>query len=185
MAQALLAEAIEVLVVKEELGDQVVGAGLLLEVERAEALLLRGGLDVPLGVARGADAELGPAVAQVGDKVGRVAEVARLAPGGAVAAQGEHVLDPGLPERVDVGVHVIARRAEAGEVREGGDAEVALYRGGDGHGVRRVARAAGGVRDRDPVRAVPRHLARHLVGGLQGKLPLGREDLERERLPRG
>ena len=59
MAQALLTEPVEILVVKEELGDQVVGTCLLLEVERAEALLLRGGLDVALGVAGGADAQVG------------------------------------------------------------------------------------------------------------------------------
>ena len=182
MAQALLAEAIEVLVVKEELGDEVVRTGLLLEVERAEALLLRGRLDVALRVAGGAYAEVRAAGAQVGDEVGGVRKVPGLATGGAIAAQGEHVLHARGGELLHVGVHVLARGAQAGEVRERRHAQVALDLPGYGDGVCRVAGAARGVGDRYPVRSVRRHLAGHGVRGLERHVPLGRENLERERL---
>ena len=97
-------------------------------------------------------------------------EVARLAPGRAVAAQGEHVLDPGVLERRHVGVDVGAAGSEAGEVRERGHAQVALDGGGDGHGVCRVAGPARGVGDRDRSAAISLATAYAVSSGIS---PLG------------
>ena len=185
MAQAELAEAVEVLVVEEELRDEEVRPGLLLDVERLHRALEALGLDVALGVARGADAEVTPGLAEVGDEVGGMLEVHRAHAGTTIPTQGEHVLDALSDEFVDVGVHVGLRGPDAGEVCEGRGAEVVLDGGRDPGRVEVVARSAGGVGDRDPVRRGRGHLARYLVGILKGHLALGRKDLERIGLPRG
>ena len=182
MAQALLAEAIEVLVVKEELRDQVVSTRLLLEVETAVALLHVRGLHVALRVARGADAQVIALAAEVGDEVGRMREVLCLAPRAAIPSQGEDVLHARGMQLANVGVHISLGGAQAREVRQRGQAQVALEGGGDGHGVLRVAGATGRVGHGHPVRLVLGKGTCHLVGLLKRKVPLWREDLEGEGL---
>ena len=147
------------------------------------ALLNVRGLHVALRVARRPDAQVRVLGAQVGDEVGRVREVLGLAAGTAVSAQRKHVLDARLVKLGNVGVDVGLGGAQAGEVRQGRHAKVALEGGGDGHRVLGVAGTTCGIGDGDPVRLVLGKGACHLIGLLEGEVSLGRKDLKREGLP--
>ena len=124
----------------------------------AEVGLGRLGRQVDLREARGADREVVVGADQL-DQLARVAQAAvgrhpllRVHAGGRVAAQREHVLDPGVAHAVQRRAQLVDGRADAGEVRHRLQAVVGLDARDD---VDRLAalggRAAGAVGDRDEV----------------------------------
>ena len=127
---ARLVDVVEVdLVVEEELGDQEARARLDLLPRVAKVARAVRGVEVHLGEARGADAEV-EALADQPDQLHRVGEPARVRlPRGLaarrVAAQGEHVLDAGGLDLLEELHEPLARLADARQVRHRLDAEVA------------------------------------------------------------
>ena len=123
-------------VVEEQLRDQEARARVDLLLEVAQVRLGRLGVDVDLGEARRADRELGVLVADQLDQLARVAQPAlgrgplRLALR-RVAAQREHVLDPGVAHPVQRRAQLLGRRVDAREVRHRLQAEVLLDAGDD------------------------------------------------------
>ncbi len=142
-----------------------------------------------LGEAGAADREV-PAGGDEGGQLGGAAEPALgldevPLPPRRVAAQREHVLDPGRLDPVQRARQPLRGLADAAEVGHRLAAELVLQRRGDLD--RAVAgRAAGAVGDRDEVELEVRQLTRgrvELLGRLRG---LRREELDREgRPPRG
>ena len=88
-----LAEAIEVVVVEEQLGDEEVGAGILLRAQMTDVLARVQAVDVSLGVGRRAHAQL--RLLQARDELAGITEVGRLLAIHKVAAQGEHCFHAG------------------------------------------------------------------------------------------
>ena len=177
-----LAEAVEALVIKEELCHKEARAGvlLLLEVLDREIKILAG--NVALGVGCGAHAkagvnELGDEVASIGVVRGGLVVLGRA--GGQVAAQGQHVFHAGRAILIDLGGDIGMGAAYASEVRDRGRIEFARDHMCDGGGGGAVARATGGTSDRDKARRKLAQVARHFASRIEGKLALGREHLKR------
>ena len=88
-----LTETVEVIVVEEQLGDEEVGAGILLRAQMADVLARVQAVDVSLGVGRRAHAQL--RLLQARDELAGITEVGRLLAIHKVAAQGEHCFHVG------------------------------------------------------------------------------------------
>ena len=141
------------------------------------------GVRVHLREARRADPER-LALGDQRGQLGRVAEPARVwAPLGLatgwIAPQRQHVLDPGLGDRVEDLVELLPRGADARQMGHGLDAQIPLDPPGDLHGSL-AGRASGSVRDR---REIGFERLERLQRGPEVPLAvvgLGREELERE-----
>ena len=142
-----------------------------------------GRLGVDLGEARGADGHLVVAGDEAG-QLGRVVQAAGVrAPlglaRGRVAAQGEHVVDPGGADLVEGPAQLLGGRADAAQVGHGLDAELFLMSRTMLH--RAVAGgAAGAVGDGHEVGLERRAASAARAAGSLAVGRLGREELERE-----
>ena len=133
---AAVAEAEEVVVVVEELGDDDIGAGVdfafqVREVDlRARRFLMR------FGIAGDGDAEVGELAVEEGDEFVGVSITAidgaegRVALG-RVAAEGDDVLDVELASGAEVRADLVGGAADAGEVRGDGEVKFAVDAGDD------------------------------------------------------
>ena len=179
-----LVDVVEVdLVVEEELGDQEARARLHLLARVAQVARAIRGVEVHLGEARGAHAEV-EALADQPDQLHRVGEPARVRlPRGLaarrVAAEGEHVLDAGGLDLLEELHEALARLADARQVRHRLDAEVALDRLRDLDGAV-AGGAAGAVGHRDVVGLVVLQDLERVPERLLPLVGLRREELERK-----
>lgn len=87
-----LAEAIEVVVVEEQLGDEEVGAGILLRAQMTNVLARVEAIDMPFRISRRAHAQAGRFQAR--DELVGIAKIGRLLAGRKIAAQSEHRFNP-------------------------------------------------------------------------------------------
>ena len=86
-----LAEAIEVVVVEEQLGDEE--AGILLRAQMTDVLARIQTVDMPFRISRRAHAQAGRFQAR--DELVGIAKIGRLLAGRKIAAQSEHRFNPG------------------------------------------------------------------------------------------
>src|SRR5262249_20177885 len=141
-------------VVEEQLGDHEVEAGVDLGAKVRDVAVEIAALDVPLGAAGAAEADLlAVALADEADQVGGVAEAAggaleALLPGRGVATQGHDVVDARVDELIDDAADLGLGGADAGEVGHGRQVRLALDPADDLEGLA-ARRAAGAVRHRD------------------------------------
>lgn len=183
IAQALLAEAVEVVVVEEKLGYQEVRSRLLLYTQSAHGLVKRGRLHVALGIASGTDAQRGGRLVEVCYQVGGMGEVDYIYARPTVTSKREHVLDSRRAKAVHVGVDIGSSCPHAGEVSQRGDPKVALNPGGNGYGIGGVSRTSRRIRNRNPVWLVFCDLGSYSIRLFERHFSLGRKYLKRERLP--
>lgn len=128
---APLGEVVEVSVVEEHLGDDVVGAGVDLGFKAFDFGEAVGGVGVAFGVAGDTDVQMGEALADETDELGGVSEVGATGIDfGVVSAEGEDVSDAELGVALEDVVDFGVGGADAGEV--GGDGEVGFgFESGD------------------------------------------------------
>ncbi len=171
-------------VVEEELGDQEGGAVVHLGLQVGDVGLEARGLRMHLGEAGAADGDLGMGLGDQSGQVGGAAEPVlgldevRLA-ARRVAAQGEHVLDPGLADAVEELPQARLGLADAAEVGHRLDAVAVLDRLGRSRASPRASRPRS-IGDREEGGL---ELAQDLDGLEQGRAALLRlrgEELDRE-----
>ena len=178
-----LQEAEEVLVVKEELADQVLGPGVHLLLQVPDVADQVGALQVPLGVAGGGHAEVPPGV-DIGHQVAGVGEVGL---GGDVRVhvppEGQHVLHPVPLQLGQQVVHLRPSGGHAGQVGHGGDVVAVLDDGGDLVGGLIHLGASRPEGDADEVGADVLQAVQGGVDAVHRHVPLGGEHLAGEYRP--
>lgn len=175
-----VAEAMEALVVEEELGDEEIGSGLDFLLEVVQILLAVGTLDVPFGVGGGGDAEASREGApDVGDEFRGVGIAFHdIEPfEGTIASKGEDVGDAPIQQGIADGVQLGDVVAHARQVGHGVQAVDAVEPRGDFD--RPVpARASGAVGDADVARFQVGYGLDGVVDFLDGDVGLGGKDFE-------
>ena len=175
-----VAEAEEVLVVKEELRHKELRACVLLLAQVGDVVLKRDAGDMAFGIGRRTHAEAG--LAQHGNDIGGVGEIALRRVGPRVAAQSKNVLDAGGAHLGDFLFKHGTRKALAGEVRHAGHTELILDKRSDRRRGAGIARAASRVGYRDERRIQLDQLACDAAGLDLSQVAPGRKNLKRQRL---
>ena len=126
-----------VLIIEEKLGDHEIQAGVHFALEIHEVYGGIAAFGVLFGIARPTQAQR--RIMPVPDKLHQLAGIPEPALHGfelrlplwRIAAQGQNIFDTGIDDSPQNAAQVIARRADASEVRHGLDARLALHAGDD------------------------------------------------------
>lgn len=183
---ALLADeghvTVEVEVVKEHLGAQVGGAGLLLDLQHLHIRPEGGTLRVLLRIAGAGEAEGAVMAPDKGGQIAGVVEVGELLDVGVPVAPEDHqIAHPGGKELIQAVLNARPVGPHTGQVGQGLNIQLIFQVGGHlAGGDAAGAGAAGGAGDADKVGMNRLHLLQGLLKGLPLQLLLGGEELHRK-----
>lgn len=179
---ATLAEVVEIAVIEEKLGDDVIGSGIDLGFEILNFFQAVRGGGMSFGEAGHSDGDVGEMFSEERNQIGGVEKTVRgwLPFGltfGRIAAEGEDVAESGLMVALDDAADFVLGRADAGEV--GDDGEVGLFLDADDELMGAVASGTSGSVGDGNVGGLKRH---EILDILEEEIPIGigfgRKELE-------